>query len=726
MKLIFMRLIAVFIAVSSIAFPTIVVGQPTASETIAQLSGNAKLHAPDTALAPLAEAGGTGNFIVLLKQPRAASASLFATEAGKAEARASVQATLDAFFNRRQAADLGTVTRTFSYMPGFAVTLTAQQLADLLASDEVASVEEDGVLEPHLRQGIPLENALATRAQYNGSGVAVAICDTGIDYTNPYLGNGGFPNAKVIGGYDTGENKADPLDRHGHGTACAGIVAGTVGDSGDYIGGVAYNAKLYALKISTTATGGSASNASMIAAWEWAVTHQNDAPATPIRIISTSFGGSRYTSSCDSAVPAMTTAAANAVAAGITIFASSGNDGYCDSMGWPACITHVVSVGAVYDANFGTYYPCVSADSCAAKTAGGCSSGYYATDNTVANMVTSYSNSASFLTLFAPSNKAYTLQCSYQGSTFNDSFGGTSAACPYAAGAATALQSAAKAITGSFLTPAQVRSTLTATGVSTTDGKVAVTKPRVNLQAAINTLSPPTSAGGANLLPLGIPAAVGGGNSSSATGFTEQFNTNLANWTGNSYGQWSIVSGAATTTGTSSAKYRYLNRSGATYADLDYRVVMRRATSQNSSNCLYFRAAPTPEDSYGDIDSGYWFGYSNAGQFTVWKATAGGNWSALQGWTGTAAINVNGTNELRAVASGSTLTFYINATQVFTTTDTSLTSGQVGFGMYDGDGGVLSVDSASLAGTAADAAITVPATVKTGTPPNADAKKQSP
>ena len=47
----------------------------------------------------------------------------------------------------------------------------------------------------------------------------------------------------------------------------------------------------------------------------------------------------------------MTTAAANAVAAGITIFASSGNDGYCDSMGWPACISYVNSVGAVYDAN---------------------------------------------------------------------------------------------------------------------------------------------------------------------------------------------------------------------------------------------------------------------------------------------------------------------------------------------------------------------------------------
>ena len=29
----------------------------------------------------------------------------------------------------------------------------------------------------------------------------------------------------------------------------------------------------------------------------------------------------------------------------ITVLASSGNDGFCDSMGWPACITSVISVG---------------------------------------------------------------------------------------------------------------------------------------------------------------------------------------------------------------------------------------------------------------------------------------------------------------------------------------------------------------------------------------------
>lgn len=114
-----------------------------------------------------------------------------------------------------------------------------------------------------------------------------------------------------------------------------------------------------------------------------------------------------------------------------------------------------------------------------------------------------FDHSASFLTLFAPADRCYTLQCLAKGSTFNTAFGGTSAACPYAAGAAAALQNAAKSLTGAYLTPAQVKSLLVTTGDAVTDAKVAVTKPRVNLRAAIDSMRK-----SANLLPLGIPAAI--------------------------------------------------------------------------------------------------------------------------------------------------------------------------------------------------------------------------
>ena len=382
----------------------------------------------------------------------------------------------------------------FDNQPGFSCEVTPGALQKLLENPEVESVEPVQEMQAHLAQGIALINGMATRSTYDGSGLSIAICDTGVDYNHDRLGGGGFPNSKVIGGYDFGDSDADPIpNTQAHGTCCAGIAAGDLGTVGDYIGGVAPGAKLYACKISY-GTSGSAYNDAMIAAWDWCVTHKNDDPAHPILVISTSFGGDRYFSTCDSAVSGMTTAANNAVATGITVLASSGNDGYCDSIAWPACISNVISVGAVYDASFGTFLPCISTASCAPKTTGGCTSGAYATDVTQADKVTSYSNVASFLDVFAPGNQCYTLDITgssgYSSGDYYDSFGGTSAACPYAAGAVGCLQQAAKALTGSYLTPAQVRAKLAATGDLITDTKVAITKPRVNLGNAIGTLAP--------------------------------------------------------------------------------------------------------------------------------------------------------------------------------------------------------------------------------------------
>jgi len=103
--------------------------------------------------------------------------------------------------------------------------------------------------------------------------------------------------------------------------------------------------------------------------------------------------------------------------------------------------------------------------------------------------VTTYSNSASFLILMAPSNWATTTRL---GGGYWDSpngFGGTSAACPYAAGAAACLQSASKTLNGIFLSPGDVESKLVDSGDSITDEKVAITKPRVNLGAAVALLA---------------------------------------------------------------------------------------------------------------------------------------------------------------------------------------------------------------------------------------------
>jgi len=387
------------------------------------------------------------------------------------------------------------VRRRYENLSAFSGHVTRRGLEKLARHPRVASIELSRQRREHLAQGIPLMNAAIYRSTYNGSGISVAIVDSGVDYTHPRLGGGGFPNTKVIGGHDFGDNDGNPIPGgNAHGTACAGIAAGDLGTTGDYIGGVAPNAKIYALKI-TSGSSGSASDADIVAAWDWCVTHKNDDPANPILVISTSFGGDRYTTACDAGQSAYFTAANNAVAAGITVLASSGNEGYCNSLASPACISSVISVGAVYDAAYAsTTTFCVEDVSCVSKSPdGSCFSGWSHSEAPQADKVTGYSNAAGFLDVLAPSHRCDTTDIvgtgGYGTGDYAQGFGGTSAACPYAAGAVAALQSAARATRGQFLTPAEVRMILTTTGDLVRDTKnTTITKPRVNLGRAIESL----------------------------------------------------------------------------------------------------------------------------------------------------------------------------------------------------------------------------------------------
>jgi len=82
-----------------------------------------------------------------------------------------------------------------------------------------------------------------------GDGVVVAVLDTGVNYNHPDL----MPNMWDGGaelprhGFDFASNDTDPRDDHGHGTACAGIVAGS-GAQGQ-LTGVAPAAKIMALRV---------------------------------------------------------------------------------------------------------------------------------------------------------------------------------------------------------------------------------------------------------------------------------------------------------------------------------------------------------------------------------------------------------------------------------------------------------------------------------------------
>jgi hypothetical protein len=238
----------------------------------------------------------------------------------------------------------------------------------------------------------------------------------------------------------------------------------------------------------------------------------------------------------------------------MTLFVSSGNDGFCDGMGWPACITHVNAVGAVYDANIGLKAWCISQLSCIGYYEAGCwFKDNWACDDTSthADLVTCYSNTATFLDLFAPSNDCYTTDISgsggYSSGNYCSSFGGTSAACPYAAGAAGCLQNAAKSIQGSFLTPAEVKSKLVGTGDSVTDGKISITKPRVNLGAAVDTLNGSCT--------YAINPASADFNATGGTGSVDVTTQSGCSWTALSNDAWIHITSGGSGTGSGTVNY---------------------------------------------------------------------------------------------------------------------------------------------------------------------------
>jgi len=164
-----------------------------------------------------------------------------------------------------------------------------------------------------------------------GSGVTIAIIDTGIAYEDygRYKQAPDLAGTHFVAGYDFVNNDAHPNDDNSHGTHVAGTVAQST-NNGIGVAGVAFDACIMPVKVLNKR--GSGDYATIAAGIRFAA--DNDAD-----VISMSLGGPFPSKTIEDAL-------AYAYGKGVTIIASSGNSG-SNSYSYPAAYdAYVIAVGA--------------------------------------------------------------------------------------------------------------------------------------------------------------------------------------------------------------------------------------------------------------------------------------------------------------------------------------------------------------------------------------------
>ncbi len=285
----------------------------------------------------------------------------------------------------------GIISHTYRLIPVVATEMPEIALSRLAADPRVKYIEEDQrveALQQTLPWGIDRIDAELVHPYNKGTGVKVAIIDTGIDYTHPDL------DANYRGGYDFANDDADPKDDNGHGTHCAGIVAAE--DNLEGVIGVAPEADLYAVKVLNRFGSGLLSD--VIAGIDWSVTNG-------MQVISMSLGTSVYSVSLEAACN-------SAYNAGLVLVAAAGNSGDGDpttyEYSYPAAYASVIAVGATDITDTAPYW----------------------------------SNSGPYLELAAPGVSIYSTLPTYRVTltrTYGYNYGtlsGTSMACPHVTGTA--------------------------------------------------------------------------------------------------------------------------------------------------------------------------------------------------------------------------------------------------------------------------------------------------
>lgn len=234
----------------------------------------------------------------------------------------------------------GHVKFVYSIIPSIAASLPQKSIEGLLRNPKVTVIEPDVEIfaigtaeELSDTWGVERIRAGEVHAAGNtGTGVKVAVIDSGIDYNHPELAS------NYVEGYDFFNGDSDPMDDNGHGTHVAGTIAALRNGAG--VVGVAPEVRLYAFKVLGSNGSGSFSNVIMAL---------QKAMELGIQVTNNSYGSTGD--------PGIQVKAAfdNAYAAGIIHVASAGNSGTVpgnkDTIGYPAKYDSVVAVTAVDSAN---------------------------------------------------------------------------------------------------------------------------------------------------------------------------------------------------------------------------------------------------------------------------------------------------------------------------------------------------------------------------------------
>ncbi len=375
------------------------------------------------------------------------------------------------------------VRRQFEDFPFIALQVGADGLRTLELLRGVVEVVEDQLNAPFLAESVPLVQADqvwpggSAGLALDGGGTVVAVLDTGVDKTHPFLGgkvveeacfstNDVNSSATSVcpGSAESSfiEGSGMPCESFGcdHGTHVAGIAGGNGQDGAVApFSGVAKGAKIMAVQIFTMISNSlTCSSFSLPSPCALAFTSDimaglqrvfNRRAALNFAAVNMSLGGGRFDSNCD--VDPLKPIIDSLRSADIATVIAAGNDGFTNALSSPACISSAVSVGSTEDGSLGT----------------------------TADEVSSFSNSASFLSLLAPGQW---IDSSIPGGGFAN-FAGTSMATPHVAGAFAILKQATPTATVD-----QLLSALQDAGLPVTDARNSITKPRIRILDALSEL----------------------------------------------------------------------------------------------------------------------------------------------------------------------------------------------------------------------------------------------